>query len=141
MIIQKNEQIRKGKIRKKPEYKTRPTKTDGTYILYRLKLETENCSSIASKLNCNRDTVRKVICGLRRSRRVEAEIARILGKAEWNDVVIEARLAVANPAYTPTFDDIRIFKERELETFTALVDPQANFAQTRSDIGLDKEAV
>ena len=141
MIITKNERTRKGKIRKRPEYKIRPTKTEGIYIQYRLRQNGFSAAKIAEQANIQRATVLNVVTGRRCSRRVEAEIARVLGKAEWNDVVIEARLAVANPAYTPTFDDIRIFKERELETFTALVDPQANFAQTRSDIGLDKEAV
>jgi len=35
-----------------------------------------------------------VIYGKRSSTRIESEIARILGKADWNDVVLEARSEV-----------------------------------------------
>lgn len=141
MIITKNEQVRKGKIRKRPEYRFRPTKTEGCRIQYLLKLAGVSYKQIGIRLGVSGELVLNVVTGRRRSRRVEAEIARILGKAEWNDVVIEARLAVANPAYTPAPEDIRTFKERELANFTALVDPQSNFAQTRSDLGIEKEAV
>lgn len=141
MIIQKNEQSRKGKNRKIPEYRLRPSKNEGVYIQYRLRQSGFSLLSVGHNVGTDRALVNHVIYGRRRSRRVEAEIARILGKVEWNDVVIEARLAVANPAYTPTFDDIRIFKERELANFMTLVDSQANFAQTRSELGIDKEAV
>jgi hypothetical protein len=42
----------------------------------------------------SRQTVHKVLFGYRRSRKVESEISRILGKKDWNAVVMEARSAV-----------------------------------------------
>ena len=135
MIITKNGQIRKV------DFRLRPKKSESLYIQYVLKQKGFSCADIAKNILIQAETVLNVVTGRRRSRRVEAEIARVLGKTEWNDVVIEARLAVANPAYTPTFDDIRIFKERELANFMTLADPHTNFLQTRSDLGLDKEAV
>ncbi|MEL3903739.1 MAG: hypothetical protein P1P63_01280, partial [Treponemataceae bacterium] len=47
-----------------------------------------------------------------RSRKVETEIARILGKPSWNDLVIEARLFVSNPAFRPTQKDIDEYKNK-----------------------------
>lgn len=135
MIITKNEQTRKQ------EFRLRPTKQEGFRIQYLLKLTGISYQKVGLRLGVSGELVLNVVTGRRRSRRVEAEIARILGKAEWNDVVIEARLAVANPAYTPAPEDIRIFKERELANFMALVNPHANFVQTRSDLGIEKEAV
>lgn len=135
MIITKNEQTRKV------DFRLRPVKQESIYIQYSLKKQGVTYVDVAFKTGLSKQIVQNVIYGRRRSRRVEAEIARILGKAEWNDVVIEARLAVANPAYTPAPEDIRTFKERELENFAALIDPHANFIQTRSDLGIDKEAV
>jgi hypothetical protein len=50
--------------------------------------------SIANLLGLAPPSVRYVIFGRRRSARVEAEIARLLGAADWNEVVLEARSAV-----------------------------------------------
>ena len=61
-------------------------------------------------LDITKGTVLNVVAGRRRSRKVEAEIARLLGRSDWNEVVIEARLAVSNPAYRPTQKDIDEYK-------------------------------
>jgi hypothetical protein len=45
-------------------------------------------------LNVHNSNVYNVLYGKRRSARIEAEIARILGKADWNEVVLEARSEV-----------------------------------------------
>jgi len=68
-----------------------PTVQEGQYIRYRSSLAGVKLASIARSLNLDRSTVSKVIRGLRRSARIEAEIARILGHSSWNDVVLEAR--------------------------------------------------
>ena len=69
----------------------RPTLQEGQYIRYRTNLAGRKLVTIARSLSLDRSTVTKVIRGQRRSARIESEIAKILGKANWNDVVIEAR--------------------------------------------------
>ena len=66
--------------------------------------------AVADKCSVSWFSVSYVIAGLCRSRCVEAEIARILGKESWDDVVIEARLAVSDPAYTPSVEAIAAYK-------------------------------
>jgi hypothetical protein len=51
-------------------------------------------AGIGRQLGIYPETVLNVVFGRRHSARVEAEIARILGKADWNEVVLEARSAV-----------------------------------------------
>ena len=72
----------------------RPSLPEGHYIRYKTNLAGTKLTAIAKNLNTDRSTVSKVIRGLRRSARIEAEIARILGKADWNEVVLEARSEV-----------------------------------------------
>jgi Zn-dependent oligopeptidase len=71
-----------------------PTKQEGLYIQYRLKSLGKKLANISQGLSLNNSTFYNVIYGKRRSARIEAEIARILGKASWNDVVLEARSEV-----------------------------------------------
>ena len=72
----------------------RPSAQEGQYIRYRLNLSGEKLAGISLRLGLHPTCTHKVISGQRRSRRIEAEIARILGKADWNDVVLEARSEV-----------------------------------------------
>lgn len=65
---------------------------------------------VEKNIGVKSETVLNVVAGRRRSRKVEAEIARLLGRSDWNEVVIEARLAVSNPAYRPTQKDIDEYK-------------------------------
>jgi hypothetical protein len=67
---------------------------EGQYIKYRTNLAGIKLVTIARKLKLDRSAVSRVIYGKRRSSRIETEIARILGKASWNDVVLEARSEV-----------------------------------------------
>ena len=88
----------------------RPTSQEGLYIQYRLKQVSSSLANVGASLGLGRHTVFNVVFGRRRSRRIEAEIARILGKESWDDVVIEARLAVSYPAYTPSTEAIAAYK-------------------------------
>lgn len=88
----------------------RPTYQEGLYIQYQLKQVPFSFANIGASLGLGRDTVFNVVFGRRRSRRIEAEIARVLGKESWDDVVIEARLAVSDPAYTPSAEAIAAYK-------------------------------
>lgn len=88
----------------------RPTYQEGLYIQYRLRLQGITLRAVADRYSVSETAVHYVIVGFRRSRRIEAEIARILGKESWADVVIEARLAVSDPAYTPSTEAIAAYK-------------------------------
>ena len=88
----------------------RPTREEGLYIQYRLNRHNMTLQAVADKHSVSETAVHYVIVGFRRSRRIEAEIARILGKESWDDVVIEARLAVSEPAYTPSTEAIAAYK-------------------------------
>ena len=88
----------------------RPTYQEGFYIQYQLGLQGMSIQAVADKCSVSWFSVSYVIAGLCRSRCVEAEIARILGKESWDDVVIEARLAVSDPAYTPSVEAIAAYK-------------------------------
>lgn len=110
MIITKNDNFRKNVdfcelLSLKPL-----SKQEGAFIHFLLKQKGLYLSSIAYGLDIRRNTVFNVVYGRRRSRKVEAEIARILGKPSWNDLVIEARLFVSNPAFRPTQKDIDEYK-------------------------------
>ena len=72
----------------------RPTRQEGLYIQYRLKSLGKKLTNISRDLNLNNSTFYNVIYGKRCSARIEAEIARILGKANWSEVVLEARSEV-----------------------------------------------
>ena len=86
----------------------RPTLQDGYCIKCFLKLKGFSLAAIGHRICVKGETVLNVVCGRRRSRRVEAEIARVLGKASWNEVVAEARLAVSGN-YTPSAKDVSKF--------------------------------
>jgi hypothetical protein len=69
----------------------RPSPQEGKYIRYKISLAGIGLVVISRTLKADRSTVSKVTRGLRRSARIESEIAKILGHSSWNDVVLEAR--------------------------------------------------
>ena len=85
-----------------------PSKQEGVYIRYQLNCRGISLADIARTFGVSAVAVHYVATGCRRSRRVEAEIARVLGKASWNEVVAEARLAVSGN-YTPSAKDVSRF--------------------------------
>ncbi len=108
----------------------RPTKQEGQYVRYLLGLKDLTFANIGETLGINGETVLNVIYGRRRSRRVEAEIARILGHAEWNDLVIEARLAVSG-VFKPTKAQINKAKKQAVKNRQELIKQKRNaFKQT-----------
>jgi hypothetical protein len=76
------------KIRLRPDYH------EGLNIQYRLKDSSETFVGIGNRLGVSFQSVSAVTFGRRHSAKIEAEIARILGKVDWNEVVLEARSAV-----------------------------------------------
>ena len=69
----------------------RPRHKEGLSIHYQLRSLGSSFTKIASDLSIQAPTVSNVVSGRRRSARIESEIARLLGKADWNEVVLEAR--------------------------------------------------
>ena len=81
-------------IRKKRNIRLRPKHREGLRIQYCLKDIRETFVDIGRRLKVSPQIISNVVFGRRRSARIEAEIARLLGKADWNEVVLEARAAV-----------------------------------------------
>ena len=88
-----------------------PSIQEGQYIRFRLNLAGKKLAEISRELGIHQTNTRKVICGLRRSRRIESEIARILGKAGWNEVVLEARSEVQKKPVEVILDEMRQAQE------------------------------
>jgi len=72
-------------------FRLRPVYNEGRYIKAQTFLQGISLKKIADNLGVSRASMHCVVYGRRRSKRIEAEIARVLGKASWNDVVLEAR--------------------------------------------------
>ena len=77
----------------KAKLRLRSSSKEGIYIRFLLNREGFRLVDIQRNLSITSGTISLVVSGRRRSARVEAEIARLLGKASWNDVVSEARAA------------------------------------------------
>jgi hypothetical protein len=86
--------VTKNRPPRKEADRLRPSYEDGLNIQYHLKRKRHSFVSIGESLGVSNQVVVNVVLGRRRSKRIEAEIARILGKAGWNDVVLEARSEV-----------------------------------------------
>ena len=112
MIITKNDHFHNTtKICSVAEPRLKPEKREGLYIQSQLKSIGFSYRRVGSLVSVSGEFVLNVTTGRRRSRRVEAEIARVLGKASWNEVVAEARLAVSGN-YTPSAKDVSKFLEQ-----------------------------
>lgn len=104
----------------------RPSRQEGQYIRYRINLAGKKLVQISRQLGLSDSFTRKVVYGFRRSPRIEAEIARILGKDSWNDVVLEARREIQKKPIDVTPKEINIaavsddFDRRFKERFEAL---------------------
>lgn len=116
----------------------RPNQQEAHHIKYQLSINNYKLVDIAKYLAVSSQTVQNVVYGRRRSRKVEAEIARILGKPSWNDLVIEARLFVSNPAFRPTQKDIDEYKN---VLTLKLKEIENRKAKMREDLAPMREAV
>ena len=92
----------------------RPSRQEGQYIQYRLRLTGERLVAISRRLNLHQSNIDNVIYGKRRSKRIEAEIARILGKADWNEVVLEARSEIQKKPVKAILEEMRRTREGRL---------------------------
>jgi len=85
----------------------RPTYNEGRYIRVQAFLRGISIKKIADSLGASSVSVHCTIYGKRRSARIESEIARVLGKADWNEVVLEARSEVQGKPVNVILDEIR----------------------------------
>ncbi len=131
MIIGKNGPFYKGS-----QATFSSDKQVGRHIKYVLESKSLSLTDTARELNVSRQMIQHVIYGRRRSRRVEAEIAHILGHAEWNDVVMEARLAVSGVG-KPTKSQIQKAKAQAIKERQELITRKRN--ATRQALGLSPE--
>jgi hypothetical protein len=86
--------LTENRFSRKEAVRLRPNRDEGLTIQYHLKRKRFSFVNIGESLKKSPQTVANVVSGRRRSARIEAEIARILGKADWNEVVLEARSEV-----------------------------------------------
>jgi urease accessory protein UreE len=105
LSVTKKQTPHKVPIRPRPSYE------DGLNIQYHLKRKKHSFISIGDSLGVSNQIVVNVVFGRRRSLRIEAEIARILGKAGWNEVVLEARSEVQGKPV----EAIRLEEEQRLK--------------------------
>jgi len=112
-IIPRNQKI----FRFSPNYE------EGLYIQYLLKKQKNTFVNIGFNLGVSHQIVFNVVYGKRRSARIESEIARILGKASWNDVVLEARSEVQKKPVNV------ILREMEKEKQAAIKESEMRMAE------------
>lgn len=63
------------------------TSEEGMYIQYQLKLKGYTYAGIAAELDCSRVAVQRVVTGQAHSRRIEKEVASVLGYESWNTML------------------------------------------------------
>lgn len=69
------------------------TREEGMYIQYQLKLKGYTYAGLAAELECSRSVVQKVVMGQKHSRRIEKEVASVLGFESWNTMLRTIRAA------------------------------------------------
>lgn len=69
------------------------SREEGLYLQYRLRCREMTCAGIARGLGCERQAVQRVVTGQTRSRRIEGEIARVLGYDSWTAMLKTIRAA------------------------------------------------
>ena len=69
------------------------TSEEGMYIQYQLKLKGYTYAGIAAELDCSRSAVLQVVTGQAHSRRIEKEVASVLGFESWNTMLRTIRAA------------------------------------------------
>jgi transcriptional regulator with XRE-family HTH domain len=79
----------------KPGHTLRVTSpAESLYIQFLLEAKRIHLKEIALALDLSTSTVLGALRGYHRSPRVEERVARILGRADWDEVVTEARQAI-----------------------------------------------
>jgi len=89
----------------------KPSFDEGLSIQYHLKRKNYSFVRIGNLLNKSPQSVRHIVFGQRHSACIEAEIVHILGKADWNDVVLEARSEVQKKPVEVILEEMRQARE------------------------------
>ena len=76
---------------RKESHRLIPSGQEGIYIQYLLKATGQKFVDLAKITGVTPQFIPLVVFGQRRSKKIESEIAKILGHSSWNDVVLEAR--------------------------------------------------
>ena len=84
---QVHELLVKAVERRKQQMIPDVTREEGMYIQYQLKLKGYTYAEIAAELDCSRSAVQKVVTGQAHSRRIEKEVASVLGYESWNTML------------------------------------------------------
>ena len=79
--------------RKKQQMIPDVTREEGMYIQYQLKLKGYTYAGLAAELDCSRSAVMQVVTGRSHSRRIEKEVASVLGFESWNTMLRTIRAA------------------------------------------------
>jgi transcriptional regulator with XRE-family HTH domain len=93
----------------------KPEKNEGRHIRALAFLCGFTQKEIAVGLGVSPVNVHRTIYGKIHSARIEAEIARILGRADWNDVVLEARGEVQKKPVAVILEEMRHAREAARE--------------------------
>jgi hypothetical protein len=118
---------------KENSIRLRPNLHEGLNIQYKLKDLGESFALIGARLSVGKNTIYYVVFGRRRSARVEAEIARVLGKSDWNEVVLEARSAITGKPVNELVDEInRKLQARDAAFASGLAAAKARAAAPRT---------
>ena len=114
----------------------RPTHREGLSIQYKLKVSGASFVSVGKSLHLTKQAVCDVVYGQRRSSRIETEIARILGKKSWNEVVLEARSEVQKKPVSVILTEME--QKTQARRKEAGERMTSQIAQRRSELGWDQ---
>jgi len=79
----------------------KPIPPERCWVKYRLSLRGIRYAEIAHRASRSENYVSQVVCGRRRSERVEAAIAKMLGFASWGELMEIALLEARGARYEP----------------------------------------
>ena len=82
--------------------------------MYKIKDSGTSFVEIARALAVRPVNITNVVRGQRRSKRIEAEIARALGKTGWNEVVLEARSEIQKKPVEEILQEIQTEMNRDI---------------------------
>ena len=116
--------------RKREAVRYNPCYEEGLYIQFLLKTKKQSFTHVGEYLGVSTQIIANVVFGKRSSRRIESEIARILGKANWNEVVLEARSEVQKKPVEAIVREIEQKLQAGNRAFAALTG-KCETAQTR----------
>jgi hypothetical protein len=117
-------------------FRLRPVYNEGRCIRAHIFVQGFSLKKIADNLGVSRVSTHCVVYGKRRSVRIESEIARILGKKSWNEVVLEARSEVQKKPVSVILQEME--QKTQVRRKEAGERMTSQIAQRRSELGWDQ---